>query len=172
MCCAQSCPTLCDPIDCTPPGFSVCLNSQARILEWVAISSSRGSSQPRDQTFVSCVSCTAGGYFTSRKPRSLLVICFIHSTVYIHPNLSIYPPPLPPGNHVCFLHLWLYFCCVDKFTCTHFFDSTCNQYHMMHAPVGLTQLSIPASWWCLQWFFRRISPGTSSPNGKMLKGKH
>ena len=44
----QSCLTLCDPMDCSPPGSSVCGISQARILEWVAISFSRGSSQHRD----------------------------------------------------------------------------------------------------------------------------
>ena len=44
---------LCDPIYCSPPG-SVHGISQTRILEWVAISSSRGSSQPRDQTQVAC----------------------------------------------------------------------------------------------------------------------
>ena len=42
----QSCPTLFDPMDCSPPGSSVHVIFQARILEWVAISSSRGSSQP------------------------------------------------------------------------------------------------------------------------------
>ena len=52
---AQSCLTLCHPKDCSPPGSSVHGIFQARILEWVAISSSRGSSQPRDWT---CVSCT------------------------------------------------------------------------------------------------------------------
>ena len=41
---AQSCPTLCDPVDCSPPGFSVYGIIHARILEWVAISFSRGSS--------------------------------------------------------------------------------------------------------------------------------
>ena len=48
-CClvAKSCPTLCDPMDCSPPGFSVHGISQARIREWVAISFSKGSSQPR-----------------------------------------------------------------------------------------------------------------------------
>ena len=51
---AQSCPTLCDPVDYSPPGFSVHRILQARILEWVAISFSRGSSQPRDRTQVSC----------------------------------------------------------------------------------------------------------------------
>ena len=44
----QLCLTLCDPMDCSPPGSSVQGILQARILEWVAISSSRVSSQPRD----------------------------------------------------------------------------------------------------------------------------
>ena len=52
-----SCPTLCDPMDCSPPGSSVHRILQARILEWVAMTSSRGSSQPRDRTHVSCGSC-------------------------------------------------------------------------------------------------------------------
>ena len=43
----QSCPTLCNPMDCSPPGYSVHGICQAGILEWVAISSSRGSSRPR-----------------------------------------------------------------------------------------------------------------------------
>ena len=50
---AQSCPTLCDPVDCSPPGSSVHGILQARILEWVAISFTRGSSLPRDGTRVS-----------------------------------------------------------------------------------------------------------------------
>ena len=54
----QLSPTLCDPMDCSPPGSSVHGILQARILEWVAISSSRGSSWPRDQTHVSGISCT------------------------------------------------------------------------------------------------------------------
>ena len=54
---AQSCPTVCDPMDCSLPGFSVHGVFQARILEWVAISSSRGSSWLRDQTCISYVSC-------------------------------------------------------------------------------------------------------------------
>ena len=58
---AQSCPILCDPMDCSPPGSSVHGILQARILKRVATLFSRGSSQPRDQTQVSC---TAGGFFT------------------------------------------------------------------------------------------------------------
>jgi len=50
---AQSYPTLCSPIDCSLPGFSIHGIFQARVLEWGAISFSRGSSQPRDRTQVS-----------------------------------------------------------------------------------------------------------------------
>ena len=52
-----SCPALCDPMDCSPPGSSVHEILQARILKWVAISSSRGSSWPRGRTYISYVSC-------------------------------------------------------------------------------------------------------------------
>ena len=53
-CVAQSCLTLCDSVDCSLPGFSVHGILQARILEWVTISFSRGSSRPWDRTQVSC----------------------------------------------------------------------------------------------------------------------
>ena len=53
----QSCPTLCDPMDCNPPGSSIRGILQARILEWVTISFSRGSFRPRDQTPISYISC-------------------------------------------------------------------------------------------------------------------
>ena len=53
----QSCLTFCNPVDCSLQGFSVRQVLQARILEWVAISSSRGSSQQRDHTRISSVSC-------------------------------------------------------------------------------------------------------------------
>ena len=55
--CTQSCPIFCNPVDCSPPGSPVRGILQARILEWVAISSSRGSSRTGDQTRVSHVSC-------------------------------------------------------------------------------------------------------------------
>ena len=54
---AQWRPTLCNPVDCSLPGFSVHWIFQARILEWVVISSSRGSSRPRERSCISCVSC-------------------------------------------------------------------------------------------------------------------
>ena len=57
----QSCPTLCNRMDCSLPGSSVYGIFQARILEWVAISFSRGSSRPRDRTWISLI---AGRRFT------------------------------------------------------------------------------------------------------------
>ena len=57
----QSLPTLCNPMDCSLPGSSVHGIFQARILEWVAISFSRGSSQSSDWTWVSCI---VGRHFT------------------------------------------------------------------------------------------------------------
>ena len=50
---ARSCPTLCDPLDCSLPGSSIHGIFQVRVLEWVAISFSRGPSRPRDRTQVS-----------------------------------------------------------------------------------------------------------------------
>ena len=58
----QSCPTLCNPVDCSLPDFSVHGILQARILKWIAIPFSRGTSQPRDRTLVSCI---AGRFFTT-----------------------------------------------------------------------------------------------------------
>ena len=52
----------CDPMDCSPSGSFVHGILQARILKWVAMPASRGSSWPRDRTCISCVSCTAGSY--------------------------------------------------------------------------------------------------------------
>ena len=78
---AQSCPTLCDPMNCSSPGTSVHGILQARTLELVAIPFSRGSSQPRDRTQVSCI---AGRFFTVLATREALYIC-----VYIHPYNGI-----------------------------------------------------------------------------------
>ena len=66
---AQPCLTLCNPMDCSPPGSSVHGILQTRIQEWVVISFSKGSFRPRDQTHVSCI---AGGFFPAEplgKPK-------------------------------------------------------------------------------------------------------
>ena len=65
----QLCPTLCHPMDCSPPGSSVHGILQARILEWIVIPFSRGSSQSKDQTLVSCI---AGRFFTVWAPREAM----------------------------------------------------------------------------------------------------
>ena len=57
--------TLCNPMDCSPPGSSVHGILQARMLEWVVMPSSRGSSLPRDRT---CGSCLASRFFTAEPP--------------------------------------------------------------------------------------------------------
>ena len=77
---AQSCPTLCDPIDCSLPGSSVHGIFQARVLEWVAISLSRGSSQPRDQTQArdqTWVSRPAGRCLPSEPPGKPSMRCYL-----------------------------------------------------------------------------------------------
>ena len=68
--CAQSCPTLCNLVDCNVPGSSVHGNFQTRILEWVAISSSRRS-RPRDRTLASPE--LVGRFFTTVPPGKPLI---------------------------------------------------------------------------------------------------
>ena len=63
----QLCPTLCDPMNCSPPRSSVHGILQARILEWVAISHFRGSSQPREWTQVSCIAGRFSFCFSCRQ---------------------------------------------------------------------------------------------------------
>ena len=73
-----NCVQLCNCMDCSLPGFSVHGIFPARILEWLAMSSSRGSSQPRDQTWISCISCIAGVSLPlshQRSPHSCVYEC-------------------------------------------------------------------------------------------------
>ena len=75
-CCsvAQSCLTLCDPMECSPPGSSVHGIFQARTLEWFAISSSRGSSWPRNWNQVSCIGRWILYLWVTQKVLSLVSI--------------------------------------------------------------------------------------------------
>ena len=80
---AQSCPSLCNPMDCSLPASSVNVILQARILEWVAMLSSRGSSLPRDWIWVSWVFCIAGGFFTTQPPgKQETDLLFFNSSVW------------------------------------------------------------------------------------------
>ena len=69
----QSCLTLCEPIDCNPPGSSVHGILQARILEQVSMPFSRVSSRPRYWTYVSYVSCIGCGFFTTSATWGTLI---------------------------------------------------------------------------------------------------
>ena len=84
---AQSCPTRCNHLDCSMPGSSVHGNSPTRILEWIAMPSSRGSSQPRDQTHVFHI---PGKFFTISESVTHSVM----SAVFYPMNCS------PPGYSV------------------------------------------------------------------------
>ena len=88
---AQSCPTLCNPIDYSLPGSSVHGIFQARVLEWVAIPFSRGSSQPRDWTRVFCI---VGWHFTIWATREVWIS---HNDTHIPSLLSL--PPTQPSSH-------------------------------------------------------------------------
>ena len=96
----QSCATLCDPMDCNPLGSSVHGILQARILEWVAMPSSRASSRPRDRT---CVSCSTGRFFTTEPSgEPYMYPCCLHQkwdTEYFH-LAKRFPPASnsTPGN--------------------------------------------------------------------------
>ena len=96
----QSCSTLSDHTDCSPPGSSVHGILQARILEWVAIPFSRGSSWPRDWTWVSCI---IGRVFTVWVTREAPVYswwwcwCLVASVV----SDSVWPHALWPTGLLC-----------------------------------------------------------------------
>ena len=90
------CPTLCNPVDCSPPGSPVHGNFQARILEWVAISSSRGSSQPRDWTWVSCLSCIGRQichHWAAWESLSMLLSHFSRVWLWVTPQTAAHQAP-------------------------------------------------------------------------------
>ena len=96
---AQSCPTLCDPMDWGSPGSSVHRILQGRILDWVAISFSRRSSQPRDRTQVSSI---AGWLFTVWATREALIFtaAAVAKSLQSCPTLCDPIDGSPPGSSV------------------------------------------------------------------------
>ena len=79
----QSCPTLCDPIDQRLPGCSVHGILQARVLEWVAMSSSRGSSQPRDQIQVSHIAASCNSLSSEAPGKPLYIVICSYFYIYV-----------------------------------------------------------------------------------------
>ena len=74
---AQLCLTLCDPMDCSPPGSHVHGIFQAIILVWVDTFYSRGSSRSRDWTHMSCLSCTGRRFFTTTPPEFIYLVYMV-----------------------------------------------------------------------------------------------
>ena len=136
---AQLSPTLCHPVDCSLPGFSVHRILQAWILEWVTISFSRGSSRPRYRAQVSCIGGRSFNLWATREALFFYILfqyglsqeigyCSLCHTVgpyclsILNVITCIYQPQipspsltLPPGNHksdLCF--------CSDRFICAIF----------------------------------------------------
>ena len=99
---AQSCPTLSDPMDCTLPGSSVHGIFQARVLKWAAISFSRGTSRPRDQTQVSCI---VGRRFTVWATREAQPETKSTSSTLQVDSLPFEPPGKPKNTGVGSLFL-------------------------------------------------------------------
>ena len=96
--------TLCDPMDCSPPGSSVHENFQARSLEWVAIFSSRGSSSPREGTHISCL---AGGFFTTEPSgKSLSTLRIFFKIIYLFIFIYLAAPGLSWGTKDFWFSLW------------------------------------------------------------------
>ena len=80
---AQSCPILSDPVDCSPPGSSVHGILRARVLEWIAISFSRGSSQPRDPTRVSRIAGRRFNLWATINALAFLKKEFLFQYIYL-----------------------------------------------------------------------------------------
>ena len=102
----QLCLTLCDSMDCSLPGFSVYRILQARILELVAILSSRGSSRPRDWIRISCVSCITGGFFTT-ETQGKPTLSFYSSYNFLSRNWQIVETLT--GLHLFYFLLFMYY---------------------------------------------------------------
>ena len=96
--CVQSCPTLCNRMDYNLPGSSVHGILQARILEWVAVSFSKGSSCPRDQTQLSCL---AGDSLSLSHQGSPLSTYYVYGVLYV-----ICPHRSPLGMYTT--HVWMW----------------------------------------------------------------
>ena len=116
--CAQSHPALFDPKDCTPPGSSVHGIFLTRRLEWVAISSSRGSSQPRDRTCVSCTASHQGSLKeTCGKPTIVFFLEWLPTLKFGFPFLhSIYLNLFPFLSHLlcCLPFSWVFSPSIQK----------------------------------------------------------
>ena len=103
---AQSCPTLCDPMDCSPAGSLVYGIFQAWILEWVAISFSRGSSRPRDWIRVSRIVGRRFTVWATREAPNAEESRLVHRTFYF---LKLFCQDNLPVKDLQSQEVWIFF---------------------------------------------------------------
>ena len=120
---AKSCPTLFDLMDHSPSGSSVHGISQARILKWVAISFSRGSSQPRDRIQVSCI---AGRLFTVWATREVLSTGDLDKTKFKRPtSFRLTELLVTIVFNICSFHTILNMTCMRTVMTSNWFSIQC-----------------------------------------------
>ena len=119
----KSCPTLCNPMDCSPPGSSIHRVSQSRIPEWVAISFSRGSSQSRGWTDVSYIGRRILYHWATRaalrlSPPEIQIHCWL-SVMTEHCSLGhcVLPPAPPTTRTFCESVTWILFSNAPEMRC-------------------------------------------------------
>ena len=170
----QSCLTSCDPIDCSPPGSSVHGTLQARILGWVVISFSRGSSQPRKWNLVSR---TAGRFFTNwatGKPsmdgewECGLFVCLFYQIIW---EIFIKVIQWPTLEKDCFKNsvLFLLLKVVEEWAQTSSICSVWSWSEMQSLPPHLRTSELESAWnstWCKElthlkrpWCWERLRAG-------------
>ena len=141
-----SCPILCDPKDCSSPGFSVHGILQARILEWIAIPSSRGISQPRDRTLVSCI---AGRFFTIWATGKSYICIMLFKSFSVSTSIENF-------SSVQFSHS-----VVSDFVRPHGLKHT--RPPCPSPTPGVYSNSCPLSWWCHQTISSYVTLFSSCP---------
>ena len=148
---------LCDPVDCSPPCSSVQRILQARILEWVAMLSSRGYSQPRNWTHISSPPARAGGFFTSSttwEAASLRVKVKVAQSRPTLCNPMDYSPWNSPGQNTG----------VDSLSLLQeIFPTQGSNPGLLHCRRILYQLSHEGSPRILEWVAYPFSSGSSQP---------
>ena len=156
---AQSCLTLCDSMDSDPPGSSVHWISQARILEWVAMPLSRGSSQPRGWTWVSCIGRWILYHLSHQRSPNLLVP--LHFLFYATLMFVFVFRDISQCLHSTFHH-WMHW----TSSTARSWVSISSSKHLVPqfsgvAPLWYRQQSHSIRWWHIHFYPRPLNSTTS-----------
>ena len=139
-------------MDCSPPGSSVHGLLQARILEWLAMPSSKGSSPPRDRTHVSCGYCIAGEFFTTEPPGETLNTIHRFFFFFFFNLFLIFISCFPPQN-ITFMRTQTYCCFGHCFL--HFLGPrTVPGSKEVHGKYSLSKGSLMCEWVSLVWQYK------------------